>query len=432
MIKLHTYREGLSLRMASTLLENVQHYFNRAADKLELDEKVRKVLSEPDRLVVVNIPMRAGGELQVFQGYRVQHNNARGPYKGGLRYHPSVELDEVTALAALMTWKCSLLNVPYGGAKGGVACEPWNLTQGELETLSREYIRALMPNIGPLVDVPAPDVNTNEQIMGWMIDEASTIAGHSMNPLLTGKPVALGGSLGRRESTGFGVAIVAITALKKMGIDKTKATAAVQGFGKVGCWTAVRLHNEGCKVVAVSDISGGLYRKEGLDIKALYDYVQTSPRHLIAGYEEPGIKPISNEDLLTLDVDLVIPAALENQIDGNVAKKMRCKLVVEAANGPTTPEGDAELEARGIVAVPDILANAGGVTVSYMEWVQNLQGMAWSLEDVNNKLDSMMVGCLDEVWALADELKTNLRTAGFYLAIKRVVEAMKLKSSVLG
>jgi len=417
--------------MASTLLENVQHYFDRAADKLGLDETTRKALSEPDRLVVVKLPMRVNGELKVFQGYRVQHNNARGPYKGGLRYHPSVELDEVTALAALMTWKCSLLNIPYGGAKGGIACEPWTLSQEELETLSRLYIRALMPNIGPLVDVPAPDVNTDEKIMGWMVDEASTIAGRSMAPLLTGKPIALGGSLGRRESTGFGVAVVALAALKKLGIDKTKATAAVQGFGKVGCWAAMRLHKEGVKVVAVSDISGGLYRKEGLDIKALYDYVQTSPRHLIAGYEEPGIQAISNEELLTLDVDVVIPAALENQIDETVAKKMRCKIVSEGANGPTTPEGDAVLESRGIIAIPDILANAGGVTVSYFEWVQNLQGLAWSFDEVISKLDTMMVSCLNEVWDLADELKTNLRTAGFVLAIKRVLEAMKLRSGVL-
>ncbi len=414
--------------MASTLLENVQHYFNRAADKLGLDADLRKVLSEPERTIIVNLPMRANGKLRVFQGYRVQHSKVRGPYKGGLRYHPDVEMEEVTALAALMTWKCSLLNIPYGGGKGGITVDPRELTRKELERLSRLYIRALMPNIGPHLDVPAPDVNTDAQIMAWMIDEVTTIAGGNMAPTLTGKPVAMGGSLGRTESTGYGIAICAMTALKKVGIDPKKATAAVQGFGKVGMWTAIRLHNEGVKIVAISDISGGLYRKEGLDINALSNYVKTSPQHLIAGYHEPGITAIGNVELLCLDADLIVPAALENQITAEVAKKMRCKVISEGANGPVTPEGDAVLEERGIVSIPDILANAGGVTVSYMEWVQNLQGLSWSFDEVINKLDKMMVDCLNEVWDLAAELKTNLRTAGFVLAIKRVVEPMKLKS----
>lgn len=416
-----------STTMASTLLQNVQVYFGKAADKLGLSEELRDLLSKPQRTVLVNIPVKVGGKTRVFQGYRVQHNNARGPYKGGLRYHPAVDLEEVEALAALMTWKCSLLNVPYGGGKGGVAVDPTTLTESELEELSRKFIRALMPVVGPQVDVPAPDVNTDGRIMAWMIDEAEGMTGHSMLPLLTGKPVDLGGSLGRTESTGYGVAITGIHALEKLGIDKTKATACVQGFGKVGMWTAVRLHSEGVKVVAVSDISGAIYCKDGLDIPALRAYTNTSERHLIAGYTQPGLKSMDPNDLLTLEVDLVCPAAMENQIDAEVARKMRCKVISEGANGPVVPEGDEVLHERGIVSVPDILANAGGVTVSYFEWVQNLQGYYWSFDEVIDKMDTMMLSCLDEVWELAKELGTNLRTAAFMVAIKRVIAAMKCR-----
>lgn len=414
--------------MAATLLENVKTYFDEAASKINLDPAIKKVLTEPDRLLVVNIPTRVGGKVEVFQGYRVQHSNARGPYKGGIRYHPSVELEEVTALAALMTWKCALLNVPYGGAKGGISCDPTTMTTRELEALTRAYTRALMPVIGPHTDVPAPDVNTNEQMMAWMVDEASSIVGHSMLPLVTGKPIALGGSLGRRESTGYGVAAVTVAALKKMGIDPKTATIAVQGFGKVGGWTAERLHKWGCKVVAVSDISGGKYCKDGLDIAAMLEYTKTSKNHLIEGYTAPGVVDIDNDGLLTIDADVLIPAAMENQITADVAERMRVKLVVEAANGPVIPEGDAVMAKRGIISVPDILANAGGVTVSYFEWVQNLQGLSWGFDEVIEKLDKMMVGCLDDVWAEAKRLDCTLRTAGFALAIGRVVESLMLRS----
>jgi glutamate dehydrogenase/leucine dehydrogenase len=339
-------------------------------------------------------------------------------------------MDEVKALAALMTWKCSLLNVPYGGGKGGVSCDPFKMTRAELEAVSRAFIRGLMPNIGPTVDVPAPDVNTDGQIMAWMVDEASQIAGESMLPLLTGKPVELGGSLGRRESTGYGVAIVGVEALKKIGVDPSKATAAVQGFGKVGGWTAERLYKMGVKIVAVSDISGGYYCKDGLNIPELMKYTATSKDHLIEGFSAPGLTKISNDELLTLDVDLLVPAAMENQIDTGVAKRVRAKVVCEAANGPVTADGDAVLAERGVVVVPDILANAGGVTVSYFEWVQNFQHMSWTFDEVINKLDKMMVDCLNDVWAVSEKENCSLRTAAFILAITRVLEAMKLQGKI--
>lgn len=413
-----------------SLLDNVKVFFDQAAKKMALDDGVRQMLEEPDRIIEVKIPGTENGKPRVFKGYRVQHNNARGPYKGGLRYHPSVEMDEVIALAALMTWKCSLLNIPYGGGKGGISCDPSKMTVKELESISRAFVRRLMPNIGPTVDVPAPDVNTNDQIMAWMVDEASQLAGESMLPLLTGKPVALGGSLGRRESTGYGVAIVAVEALKKIGVEPAKATAAVQGFGKVGGWAAERLYKLGVKVVAVSDISGGYYCKDGLNVVELMKYTNTSKGHLIEGYAAPGLTKISNDELLTLDVDLLVPAAMENQIDPGVAKRIRAKVIAEGANGPVTADGDAVLAQRGIVVIPDILANAGGVTVSYFEWVQNFQHLSWTFDEVMNKLDGMMVSCLSDVWAVSQKEKCSLRTAAFILAITRVVEAMKLTGKI--
>lgn len=413
---------------AASLLDNVKAYFDEAARVMNLDPGLKKLLAEPERILVVNMPARVGGKLQVFQGYRVQHSSVRGPYKGGLRYHPSVELSEVTALAALMTWKCSLLNIPYGGAKGGITVDPSALSKRELESLTRAYTRALMPNIGPHIDVPAPDVNTDEQTMAWMVDEASSITGQNMFPLVTGKPIGFGGSLGRRESTGYGVAVVTVHALKKMGIDPTKATVAVQGFGKVGSWAALRLAEWGCKIVALSDVSGGKYCKAGLDMAAIQQHIKDSPKHLLEGYSAPGVVDIGNGDLLTLDCDVVIPAAMENQVTLEVAKGMKAKLIVEGANGPVVPDADAVLAQRGIISVPDILANAGGVTVSYFEWVQNLQGLSWPFDEVISKLDKMMVDCLDDVWAASEELGCTLRTAAFVLAIRRVVKTMSLKT----
>ncbi len=414
--------------MCASLLENVQKYFDEAAKVMNLNPSLKKALVEPDRTIVVNLPIMVGGKLEIFQGYRIQHNNARGPYKGGIRFHPQVELSEVSALAALMTWKCSLLNVPYGGAKGGIAVEPWKLTKKELENLSRAYVRALLPNIGPQVDVPAPDVNTDGQIMAWMVDEASTMVGHAMLPLITGKPVAYGGSLGRAESTGYGVAVVAAAALKKMGLPLKGATVAVQGFGKVGAPAALRMAEWGCKIVALSDISGGKACKDGLDMKAVQKHIAAHPKHLLEGFTGPGVVDINNDQLLTYECDVLIPAALENQIDADVASRLKCKLISEGANGPVTPEGADVLAKRGIIDIPDILANAGGVTVSYFEWVQNLQGYYWTFDEVIEKMDKMMVTTLDDVWAGAKEHNCTLRTAAFILAIGRVVETMLLRS----
>lgn len=413
-----------------SLLDNVKVFFDQAAKKLAIDDHIRQMLEEPDRVIEVKIPGSENGKPKVFRGYRVQHNDARGPYKGGLRYHPTVEMDEVIALAALMTWKCSLLNIPYGGGKGGISCDPTKMTKQEIEAISRAFIRELMPNIGPTVDVPAPDVGTDGQVMAWMVDEATQIAGESMLPLLTGKPVSMGGSLGRTESTGYGVAITGVEALKKIGIEPKGATAAVQGFGKVGSWTAERLYKMGVKVVAVSDISGGYYCKDGLDIVDLMKYTVTSKGHLIEGYSAPGITKITNDELLTLDVDLLCPCAMENQIDPGVAKRVRAKVISEGANGPVTADADAILSERGVVVIPDILANAGGVTVSYFEWVQNFQHISWTFDEVIGKLDGMMIGCLNDVWEVSKTEKCSLRTAAFILAIKRVVEAMKLTGRI--
>ena len=413
-----------------SLLDNVKVFFDQAAKKLAIDDHIRQMLEEPDRVIEVKIPRSENGKPKVFRGHRVQHNDARGPYKGGLRYHPTVEMDEVIALAALMTWKCSLLNIPYGGGKGGISCDPTKMTKQEIEAISRAFIRELMPNIGPTVDVPAPDVGTDGQVMAWMVDEATQIAGESMLPLLTGKPVSMGGSLGRTESTGYGVAITGVEALKKIGIEPKGATAAVQGFGKVGSWTAERLYKMGVKVVAVSDISGGYYCKDGLDIVDLMKYTVTSKGHLIEGYSAPGITKITNDELLTLDVDLLCPCAMENQIDPGVAKRVRAKVISEGANGPVTADADAILSERGIVVIPDILANAGGVTVSYFEWVQNFQHISWTFDEVIGKLDGMMIGCLNDVWEVSKTEKCSLRTAAFILAIKRVVEAMKLTGRI--
>jgi glutamate dehydrogenase (NAD(P)+) len=414
----------------SSLLENVQEYFNEAAQRLGLSEGLRDVLLEPDRTVVVKIPLSVGGSLKVFQGYRVQHCNARGPYKGGVRYHPDVEMGEVSALAQLMTWKCSLLDVPYGGGKGGITCDPSIMNRKELEELTRAYVRALIPVIGPYVDVPAPDVNTDEQTMAWMVDEASLLREGNMLPIVTGKPIALGGSVGRRESTGYGIAAVTLRALERLNIEPTSATVAIQGFGKVGSWAALRLSRAGVKVVAISDSSGGLFRAEGLDVEKLMKYKSASKYSSISGCEEDGTQKISNRELLTLDATVIIPAALENQVTGDVASDMQCKIVIEGANGPVTPEGADKLKGKNIVVVPDILANAGGVTVSYFEWCQNLQGFSWTLQEVNERLDRMMVSCLDQVWDLADNMKSNLRSAAYVLAIKRVLEAMRLKTSL--
>ncbi|MEW6522886.1 MAG: Glu/Leu/Phe/Val dehydrogenase [Bacillota bacterium] len=412
---------------ATSLLDHVRSYFDDAADLIGLDPGYRQVLFYPERVLAVNIPAKVGGTLQVLRGYRVQHSSVRGPYKGGIRYHPAVEVDEITALAALMTWKCSLLNLPYGGAKGGVACDPALMSLAELELLTRRYVRMLMPNLGPLVDIPAPDVNTNERIMAWIVDEASVLAGYNVPSIVTGKPLTLGGSLGRREATGYGAASLALAALQLLGRDARDTTVAIQGFGKVGSWAARRLAEAGCKVVAVSDVSGGKYRALGLPVAQLAEFTAGPPEQFLHGCRVPGAEDLSNRDLLELDVDVLVPAAMENQITAEVAQNVKAALVVEGANGPTVPAADTILANKGCVVLPDILVNAGGVVVSYFEWVQNLQAISWSLAEIQQRLENVLVNGLHAVWEATQDLGITPRQAAYVLAIRRVDEVLKLR-----
>ena len=412
------------------LLNSATEYFNRAAERLDLDSGVRTVLEKPEREMLVSVPVvRDDGRVEVFSGYRVQHSTVRGPGKGGVRYHPHVTLEEVRGLASLMTWKCAVVNIPFGGAKGGIICDPTTMSQNELRQLTVGYTRAIMPIIGPQKDIPAPDVNTNEQTMAWMMQTASDIAGHNVFGIVTGKPVSLGGSQGRAEATGRGVAIATASMLKKAGMEIENATVAIQGFGKVGSYTAQILHEMGCKVVAVSDISGGLYSSKGLDVAGLLEHVSNSPGHLLKGYRSDG-DTITNEELLYLEVDVLIPAAMEDQITAANVDRVRAKTIVEGANGPTTPEADRVLTDKGVLVVPDILANAGGVAVSYFEWVQNQHNYYWELDTVRERLEEVMVRSFEDVWNFSSLHHVDLRTGAFMLGIRRVADALKLRGIV--
>ncbi len=411
------------------MLANARAYFEAAADRLGLNQNIKDILQRTERELMVNIPVNMDdGSVQVFEGYRVQHNSARGPYKGGIRYHPQVSMDEVRALAALMTWKCSVADIPYGGGKGGITCEPADLSTRELEQLTRNFVRAIRPIIGPRTDIPAPDVNTNATVMAWIVDEYSSLEGQAVPEIVTGKPILMGGSLGRREATGYGVARTALEVLSLLGRSPEATTVAVQGFGNVGSWAAERLYRAGCKIIAISDVSGGYFNPEGFDIDDVMRYQETSPRGLLQGYPDCSQK-ITNEELLSLEVNMLIPAALENQLHSGNAGEVKAEIIVEGANGPTTLLADKILYERGTIIVPDILANAGGVTVSYFEWVQNLYGFAWEFDDVINKMDSKMVTNLKNVWEMSQDEDISLREAAFTIAIKRVVESMKLRNS---
>lgn len=411
------------------MLENARAYFEIAADRLGLDESMRQVLQHPERELMVNIPVKMDdGTIKLFNGYRVQHCSALGPYKGGLRYHPQVSMGEVRALAALMTWKCSVADIPYGGGKGGITCDPATMSDNELEKVTRRFVRAMRPIIGPRVDIPAPDVNTNATTMAWIVDEASMLDGQEVPEIVTGKPILMGGSLGRREATGYGVARAVLETLDYLSIGTDEVTVAIQGFGNVGSWAAERLFRHGCKIVAISDVTGGYYNPNGFDVPDVMKYQETSPRGLLKGYPGPCEK-ISNEELLTLDVTVFIPAALENQIHSGNAHEVKARIIAEGANGPTTLPADQVLNDRGVIVIPDILANSGGVIVSYFEWVQNLHGFSWDFDDVIAKLDNKMVTNLHNVWELSQEMKISLREAAFLIAIRRVVQALKLRNS---
>ncbi len=408
-----------------TALESALLQLDSAARHLGLDDGLHQMLATPRRSLEVAVPLRRDdGTLQVLKGYRVQHNLSRGPAKGGVRFHPHTDLDEVRALAMWMTWKCALIGIPYGGAKGGVAVDPRLLSRNELERVTRRYASEIMPIIGPEKDIPAPDVGTDEQTMAWMMDTYSTHAGYTVTGVVTGKPVSLGGSLGRGGATSRGVMYACFSALREAGVDHRGVRVAVQGFGKVGGLAAQYLHDAGCRIVAVSDLGGGIYNPRGLDPAALLKHLKAGA-DTVVGY--PGTDEISNAELLELDVDVLVPAALEGVIHEGNAAAIKARFVVEGANGPTTPRGDAILEDRGIVVVPDVLANAGGVAVSYFEWVQDLQAYFWSEDEVNDRLKTLMERAYDEVSTLAGGAGLSLRIAAQVIGVGRVAEAHRTR-----
>jgi glutamate dehydrogenase (NAD(P)+) len=401
---------------------------NDVAQRLNLDPGIHAILRQPERELTVAVPVRMDdGQIKVFTGYRVQHSSARGPCKGGIRYHPAVNLDEVRALAALMSWKCAVVNIPYGGAKGGVHCDPAHMSENELCRLTRRFTAMIMPIIGAKRDIPAPDVNTNAQTMAWISDTVSMLEHRTVIDVVTGKPIPLGGSLGRTEATGRGVAIVTAELLKRKRQELSDTTVAVQGYGNVGSHAATILDQMGCQIMAVSDISGGLYNPNGLDIASINQHVAAHPRRLLEGYQAPGTENISNDELLTSDVDVLIPAALEHQIRADNAPDVRAKIIVEAANGPTTLEADQILDDQGVTVVPDILANAGGVVVSYFEWVQDLQCFFWDEDEVNQNLKRIMVRSFKEVWDFSQEQAVSLRLGAYMLAVDRVAGAVRAR-----
>jgi glutamate dehydrogenase (NAD(P)+) len=400
--------------------------FNRAATVLGLERGIWNILSHPKRQIVVSCPvLMDSGEIQVFTGYRVQYNVALGPAKGGIRYHPGVSLDEVTALAAWMTWKCALANIPFGGGKGGVTCDPNRLSRRELEALTRRYVAEIIDAIGPDKDIPAPDVNTNEQVMAWVMDTYSMHAGHTTTGIVTGKPLELGGSQGRHEATGRGVMIVTREALGHLGRDLKQATVAVQGFGNVGSISAELIAQQGAKIVAVSDWKGGVYNAGGLDVPRLMEYVRASPERTVAGFA--GGEALPADQFWKLDVDVLVPAALENQITIANVGDIRAKVVVEGANGPTTPEADKVLRDRDVLVIPDILANGGGVTVSYFEWVQDRHGYFWSEREVNERLETKMCEAFQATLETALQYHVDMRMAAYMVAINRVATVTRMR-----
>ncbi len=397
--------------------------FRRAADHMGLEEGLKAILSHPKRELIVHFPVKMDdGTIRVFTGYRVHHNTARGPCKGGIRYSPRVTLDEVRALAMWMTWKCAVVKLPFGGAKGGVVCDPKQLSLGELERLTRRYATEVSILIGPDRDIPAPDLNTNPQVMAWIMDTYSMHQGHSVPAVVTGKPVEIGGSEGRKDATGRGVMLVVREAAKLLGMSLIGARVAIQGYGNVGSAAARFLAAQGCRIIAVSDVKGGAYDPNGLNLPELDEHVRS--QGTVFGFGTP----ITNADLLELECDILIPAAVENQITVANAHRIRARIVAEGANGPTTPEADRILNERGIFVIPDILANAGGVTVSYFEWVQDLQSFFWDEEDINAKLEKVMVRAFREVVNLARSEGVDLRLAAHILAISRVAQAIRLRS----
>ena len=405
------------------VLEIARSQVKTACDKLGADPAVYEILKNPMRVLEVSFPVKMDdGTTRSFTGYRAQHNNACGPFKGGLRFHPAVCMDEVKALSTWMTFKCSVVGIPYGGGKGGMAIDPTEFSQGELERISRGFAKAIAPIIGEKEDIPAPDVNTNGKIMSWMLDEYSNVTGEFQPGTFTGKPVDFYGSLARAEATGYGVATMAMEAAKKKGIDVSNVTVGLQGFGNVGSFAGMYIDEAGAKVIYVEDHTGTIYNKDGIDMKALMVY--NKEHRCIKGF--PGAEAVDTS-VITTEVDILMPCALENQITSANAGDVKAKIVCEGANGPTTPEADAILFANGITLVPDILANSGGVTVSYFEWVQNLMRYNWTFEEVQEKQQVLMKKAFEEIWSLAGEHGVEMRTAAYMMSIKRIADAMKLR-----
>jgi len=409
--------------------DNVVAIIDRAAKMLEYQPHEYEILKHSERELRVSVPVRMDdGSVKVFAGYRVQHNTLRGPAKGGIRYHPDVNHDEVNALAAWMTFKCAVVGIPYGGGKGGVVVDPKTLSRREMINLTRRYTAAIANILGPETDIPATDVGTTAEVMGWLMDTYSMLKGYTVPGVVTGKPIELGGAKGRKEATGRGVTITAMNAVAALGKKMENMTVAIQGFGNVGSLSAVLLAEKGAKIIAISDSKSGLYNKNGLDIPAILAH-RGEKRTPLKDFKGDA-QHITNEELLALEVDILVPSALENQINKDNADKVKAKIIVEGANGPTTLEADEILDKKGVVVVPDILANAGGVTVSYFEWVQNLQALTWDGEEVNNRLKVIMDNAFTSVWEIAKEKNVNLRTGAYLIAIKRIVETFKLRGEV--
>lgn len=403
---------------------NFLSVLDRAAKAVGLKEDDYILLRYPERELKVSVPVRMDdGSVRIFEGYRVQHSTSRGPAKGGIRYHVDVNIDEIKALAAWMSLKCAVVNIPYGGAKGGVCVDPSTLSAAERERLTRRYTAMILPIIGPEKDIPAPDVGTNAQVMDWIMDTYSMMNGYTIHSVVTGKDLEVGGSVGRPEATGRGVTIIAMEVLKRFSLSSDSVSIAVQGMGNVGCTAALLLNEMGCRVVAVSDVSGGVRNDKGLNIPEIAAFVKSGK--LLKDYAGTDAVHISNEELLTGKCDILIPAALENQITEEIAAKVQAKILIEAANGPTTVEADAVLEKRGIPVFPDILANAGGVVVSYFEWVQNLQELTWEEKDVNDTLKRVMVRAFNEVMEKSKKFSVNYRLAAYAVAVERICTAKK-------
>lgn len=418
------YKEPAPIVDELNPLDSMMERFHEAARILGLDEPTYEALKSPEKAVIVSLPVTMDdGKIKVFEGFRVVHSSKLGPSKGGIRYALTVNLDEVKALAAWMTWKCAIVGIPYGGAKGGIKCDPRSLSDGELERLTRAFTSAMRDVFGPERDIPAPDMGTNPQTMAWIMDEYSTLAGVASPAVVTGKPLVLGGSLGRVEATGRGVMVSARSAMAKLKMNPSTSTCAVQGFGNVGSISAKLLEMQGLKICAISDVSGAYYNKEGIDIDAAIEYVTANKS--LEGFK--GGEPIKGEDLLTLDVDVLVPAALEDQITEANADKIKAKLIVEGANGPTAANADRILNEKGIMVVPDILANAGGVSVSYFEWVQNRLGYFWTEERVNRRADRIMKQAFENVYKASKKYKVSMRTAAYIVAIDKVASTSKLR-----